>query len=104
MGEAHISLLLSEGFLTRHLAATDGYLFALPGAGAAVRSVADGRAELLGLLRRRRPPEQLEKKLLKRRLARSLLGVRWHLRDLLGCGALLRQATAVGDLIRVVRR
>eukprot|EP00887_Chlorella_sp_A99_P002948 scaffold24.g2948.t1 len=104
-GEAHVSLLLSHGFLTRHTAGADGYLFSLPGAGAAVRSVAAGRAELLAALARRRPPEALERDLLKRRLARSVLGVAWHLRDMVGGGALLRQPTTLGsDVIRVARR
>ncbi len=38
--EAHVSLLLSHGFLTRHTGGLDGYLFSMPNAGAAVRSVA----------------------------------------------------------------
>lgn len=38
--DAHVSLLLSHGFLARHTASADSYLFGMPQAGAAVRSVA----------------------------------------------------------------
>lgn len=38
--DAHVSLLLSCGFLVRHTAAADSYLFGMPQAGTAVRSVA----------------------------------------------------------------
>ena len=38
--EQHVSLLLNRGFLTRHTGGPDGYLFSMPAAGAAVRSVA----------------------------------------------------------------
>lgn len=42
MTDAHVSLLLSHGFLTRHTGGPDGYLLSMPSAGAAVRSVAGG--------------------------------------------------------------
>ena len=42
-GEPHVSLLLSQGLLTRHTGGPDGYLFSMPNAGAAVRSVAGGQ-------------------------------------------------------------
>ena len=38
--EQHVSLLLNRGVLTRHTGGPDGYLFSMPAAGAAVRSVA----------------------------------------------------------------
>ena len=40
MAEQQVSLLLSHGFLMRHTMSTDGYLFSMPNAGAAVRSIA----------------------------------------------------------------
>jgi serine/threonine-protein kinase 19 len=58
---------------------------------------------VLALLRRRRQPEMLESELLKRRLQRSLLGVRWHVADLLGGGGLQRIQTAVGPLLRAAK-
>ncbi|EFN53649.1 hypothetical protein CHLNCDRAFT_36320 [Chlorella variabilis] len=103
-GEPHVSLLLSQGLLTRHTGGPDGYLFSMPNAGAAVRSVAAGRQEILSLLQRRRQPELLEAELLKRKLQRSVLGVRWHVTDMVGGGALLRIPTAVGPLLRAAKR
>lgn len=103
-GEAHVSLLLARGFLTRHTAGADGYLFSLPGAGAAVRSVAAGGAELRALLARRRPPEMRASELTRRRLARSVLGVQWHLRDLVGGGLLVREVVGGTERVRLARR
>lgn len=63
-----------------------------------------GRAEILALLQRRRHPELLEAELAKRRLQRSVLGVGWHVADMVGAGALLRIPTAVGPLLRAAKR
>lgn len=65
---------------------------------------AAGRQEILSLLQRRRQPELLEAELLKRKLQRSVLGVRWHVTDMVGGGALLRIPTAVGPLLRAAKR
>lgn len=43
MVEAQLSLLLNVGLLTRHSAAQDRYLFAMPNAGPLVRSIMAGR-------------------------------------------------------------
>lgn len=102
--DAHVSLLLNHGFLNRSTASSDSYLFSMPHAGAAVRSVAAGRQEVLSLLQRRRHPELLENELEKRKLQRSVLGVRWHVADMVGGGALLRIGTAVGPMLRVAKR
>ena len=45
--EGHLSLLFHQGFLTRHSGGQDGYVFAMPGAGPAVRSIREGRAEIM---------------------------------------------------------
>ncbi|PRW33736.1 serine threonine- kinase 19 isoform X1 [Chlorella sorokiniana] len=102
--DAHVSLLLNHGFLTRYTGGPDGYLFSMPNAGAAVRSVAAGRAEIQSWLQRRRPHELLESELEKRKMQRSVLGVRWHVADMVGSGALLRRDTAVGPLLIAGRR
>lgn len=173
MTDAHVALLLSHGFLTRYTGGPDGYLFSMPNAGAAVRSVAGahalragvgpgwlqvceqlpagplvcraagrcvlhltscsslplplhllcctspaphffsfprhpasaaGRAEIQSWLQRRRPHELLESELEKRKMQRSVLGVRWHVTDMVGSGALLRRETAVGPLLIAGRR
>lgn len=107
-----MSILLREGLLTRAFSAGGGdagpasasYLFSLPHAGAAVRSVADGGREVLGMLRRRAQRQIPERELLKRPLRRSVLGLRWHLRHLLGSGALERVESTVGPILRLPKR
>lgn len=108
-----MSILLREGLLTRAFSGAGGggggpasasYLFALPHAGAAVRSVAEGGAELLGVLRRRAQRQIPERELMKRTLRRSVLGLRWHLRHLLGSGALERVESTVGPILRLPKR
>lgn len=53
--ERHVSLLLSRGLLTRHTASLGGYLFSMPNAGAAIRSVAGGQAVAAACLPARAP-------------------------------------------------
>ena len=48
--EAQLSLLLNVGLLTRHSAAQDRYLFAMPNAGPLVRTIIAGRKVMLNLL------------------------------------------------------
>lgn len=60
--------------------------------------------ELLGMLGRRRHPEMFVKELLKKKLQGSALGIRWHVRDLLGSGALQQLDTTSGPLLRIVKR
>jgi len=43
MMDQQISLLMTTGLLTRNVAARDSYLFAVPGAGRLVTSIAKGR-------------------------------------------------------------
>lgn len=52
-------------------------------------------------LQRRQYTEIPERDLEKRKLQRSLLGVRFHVRDMLGSGALLRLQTTVGPVLRL---
>lgn len=101
VSDAHLSLLLHEGFLVRHSHGSEGYLFSMPGGGPAVRSIREGRAEIVQALQRRQYTEIPERDLEKRKLQRSLLGVRFHVRDMLGSGALLRLQTTVGPVLRL---
>lgn len=117
ISDKHIDLLLQHCCLTRHTghlaaaghstpaAAAGGecFVFALPGAGAgaAIRSVDLGRREIMSMLARKRHPEVLEAALAKKGLKKSVLGARWHVRELVGSGALLRLDTTAGPLLRV---
>lgn len=105
-----MALLLQACCLTRHTGAGAGafgqscYLFSMPGAGPAVKGISGGRKEMVDALGRRKYPEMLESELMKRKFKASPLGMRWHLRDLLGSGTLVRLQTTVGPLIRVAKR
>ena len=52
-------------------------------------------------LQRRQYKEIPEKELEKRKLQRSVLSMQFHIRDLLGSGALLRLDTTVGPVLRL---
>ncbi|KFM25657.1 Serine/threonine-protein kinase 19 [Auxenochlorella protothecoides] len=103
---ADLEALLDWGALTRHpTAQTASYIFGLPDAGRCLRSVLEGRLELLTMLQRRWHGETLEAELLRKgRLRRSTLGVLWHLRDVLGAGLVVRRETAVGPMLRLATR
>ena len=60
--------------------------------------------ELLGMLKRRRYPEMFAKELHKKRLVHSQLGMRFHVRDLVGLGTLAQSQTTSGLLLRVVKK
>ena len=100
--DADLSHLLAAELLSRDPVHPGRLAFTVPGAAAAVRSLVGGRSELLGVLKRKRFGEALEKELLKLRLRRSAFGVRFHLRDLLGRGSVERAETPAGAVIRLV--
>ena len=56
------------------------------------------------MLGRRRYPEMFARELDKRRLLQSCLGIRWHVRDLVGSGTLARSETTSGVLLRIVKK
>ena len=56
------------------------------------------------MLKRRRHPEMFAKELHKKRLVHSQLGMRFHVRDLVGLGALAQSQTTSGLLLRVVKK
>lgn len=45
--DAHLSLLINSGFLNRHADGGGAYTFAMPGSGSAVRSIREGRLEII---------------------------------------------------------
>ena len=60
--------------------------------------------QLLGLVTRRRYGEIREKDLEGHSLQRSLMDMRFHVRDLIGMGALQRVQTTSGALLRAPKR
>eukprot|EP00245_Coleochaete_scutata_P004602 TRINITY_DN17349_c0_g1_i1.p1 TRINITY_DN17349_c0_g1~~TRINITY_DN17349_c0_g1_i1.p1 ORF type:complete len:243 (-),score=33.65 TRINITY_DN17349_c0_g1_i1:119-847(-) len=60
-----------------------------------------GREEIVGLLKKRKYREMLQSELEKRKLRFTELGMRFHLRDMLGSTTLLSIPTNVGPLIRL---
>ncbi|GAQ90379.1 hypothetical protein KFL_006330060 [Klebsormidium nitens] len=101
--EYHVSLLLQAGLLVRQLADSTAFWFAIPNVGLLVKSVVQGRKELIGYLSRRKYREMLHTELSRKNLRYSILGMRFHLRDLLGSGKAFTVSTTVGPLIRLAR-
>ena len=56
------------------------------------------------MLTRRRHPEIFVKELEKKKLRDSVLGIRFHVRDLLGSATLQQMQTTSGPLLRLVKR
>ncbi|PNW81265.1 hypothetical protein CHLRE_07g348951v5 [Chlamydomonas reinhardtii] len=97
-----VSLLLHLGCLGRHTDGdADAYVLAVPGAGKVVKSIADGRRELLMWLSKRQHQEAQEKTICETRLQRSCLPPLYHIRDLVGRGSARRIEAAVGPMIKL---
>ena len=62
------------------------------------------RVQLHGLVSRRKYSEVKEKELEGHKLQRSLLDVRFHVRDLIGMGTLERVQTTSGSVLRAPKR
>lgn len=101
--DKHISLLINAGLLTRQLADSNSYWFSIPNVGMLLKSLSQGRKELLSFLNRRKYKEMLLSPLEKRRLRFSQLDMRFHLRDLIGSGHLKIVPTPAGSLVRVAK-
>ncbi|CAN1245113.1 Serine/threonine-protein kinase 19 [Linum grandiflorum] len=99
--DAHISLLINAGFLTRQLIDPNRYWFTIPSIGVILKGISQGRKELLSLLNRRRYKEMMLALLEKKRLRMSPLDIRFHLRDLIGSGHLKTVSTPSGLVVRV---
>ncbi|KIY97557.1 hypothetical protein MNEG_10405 [Monoraphidium neglectum] len=102
-GDADVSHLLAAELLSRDSLVPGRLTFTVPGAGRIVRWLVDGRQELTQALSKKRFGEALEKELLKLKLRRSTLGVRFHLRDLIGRGTAARGDSPAGPVIRLAR-
>ncbi|MCO5599178.1 hypothetical protein L7F22_053278 [Adiantum nelumboides] len=101
--ENHVSLLITAGLLVRQLADDRSYWLAIPNIGFLLKSLTQGRKELLSLLNRRQYKEILMSLLEKKKLRMSQLGMRFHIRDLVGSGQLCLSHTPAGLLVRIPR-
>ncbi|KAH7836800.1 hypothetical protein Vadar_005842 [Vaccinium darrowii] len=101
--DQHISLLISAGLLTRQLIDPNLYWFAIPNIGSLLKSLSQGRKELLSFLNRRKYKEMMMASLEKKNLRLSPLDMRFHLRDLIGSGHLKTVETPSGLVVRVVK-
>ena len=70
-----------------------------------MKSIVKGRQELLAFLKKRKHSEIHEKDLFSKRLRlkHTLLGVHFHLRDLLGRGCLTKVQSAAGVFFRLAQ-
>ncbi|KAJ7525739.1 hypothetical protein O6H91_17G063900 [Diphasiastrum complanatum] len=101
VADKHISLLINAGLLVRQLADETTYWFSIPNVGPILKSLTQGRKELLYFLSRRRYKEIFLSQFEKRGLRTSSLGVQFHIRDLLGSGKIHVVHNPIGLLIRL---
>ena len=101
--DSHLSLLMNAGLLTRQLVDESAYWFSIPNAGFLLKSISSGRKEILSFMSRRKYREMLQVPLERRPLQYSMLGMRFHLRDLLGLGQIVVIPSPSGPLIRLTR-
>jgi len=101
--DRHISLLMNAGLLTRQLVDSTAYWLAIPNVGFLLKSLTSGRKEIVSFLSRRKYREMLQVPLERRRLQYSVLGMRFHIRDLLGLGQIHVMPSPSGPIIRLSR-
>ncbi|XP_026388061.1 serine/threonine-protein kinase 19-like isoform X2 [Papaver somniferum] len=99
--DAHITVLINAGLLTRQLVDSNMYWFAIPNIGSVLKSLLQGRKELLSFLSRRKYKEMLMAPLEMKRFRMSMLDTRFHLRDLIGSGHLKTFNTPTGLAVRI---
>lgn len=101
--DGQISLLMNAGLVTRQLVDSTAYWLAIPSIGFLLKSLSSGRKEILSFLSRRKYREMLQVPLERRRLQYSVLGMRFHIRDLLGLGRIHVVPSPSGPIMRLSR-
>ncbi|XP_073393180.1 uncharacterized protein [Physcomitrium patens] len=101
--DSHITLLMNAGLLTRQLGDGTEYWLAIPNVGFLLKSLTGGRKEIISFMSRRKYKEMLQVPLERRRLQYSVLGMRFHIRDLLGLGHIHTVNSPSGPIIRLSR-
>mmetsp|Transcript_31252 Transcript_31252/g.100254 ORF Transcript_31252/g.100254 Transcript_31252/m.100254 type:complete len:139 (+) Transcript_31252:675-1091(+) len=76
------------------------FIFALPGMGPFFNEIMQGRREILNVISKRRFSEMLVREIEKIRLRFSTLGMRFHLRDVIGHGNIEICETTTGPLLK----
>lgn len=95
-----VTLLINAGLLTRQMVDPNIYWFSVPNIGFVLKFLSQGRKELLSFLNRRKHKEMMLASLEKKHLRLSPLGVRFHLRDLIGSGRIKLLQSPSGMLVR----
>ncbi|GLC34310.1 hypothetical protein PLESTB_000743500 [Pleodorina starrii] len=100
--EEQVSLLLHTGCIARHTDGdADAFVLAVPGVGKLVKAVLGGRRELLTWLSKRQHHEAPEEQIRKLKLRSSCLPPLYHVRDLVGLGAVKQLDSTCGPVIRL---
>lgn len=106
----YLNLLLQHELLLRvprrngsHGEMQEVFGFKLPGSGQTIRSVVSGRNELLSKIKRKKNGEILMSKTSTIKLTKTVLGLEWHVKDLIGSGLVHVIETTVGPALRVLK-
>ncbi|WOG94350.1 hypothetical protein DCAR_0313644 [Daucus carota subsp. sativus] len=101
--DEHLTVLINAGLLARQLVDPNMYWFTIPNIGSLLKSLSQGRQELLSFLKRRRYKEMMMATLEKKSLRFSPLDIRFHLRDLIGSGSLKTSQTPSGLVVQIAK-
>ena len=105
---SHLDVLVKHELLLRMpggMSATgvDVFSFKVPGSGGVLSSMLAGRSELVSRIKRKRHHEMLVSKIRKEvKLRKTVLGIDWHIADLIGSGLVHVIETTVGPILRLI--
>jgi len=105
--DSWVTVLVQAGFLTRKassgaFAAGECHWFSIPSIGLLSKSLIEGKAEIARLLSQRKFNQILESLLEKHKMRSSLLGIKFHLRDMVGCQLIKSTPTTCGSLLTLL--